>query len=219
MSDFKDSHKGETRNVTQKRRMLLKASIPAVLTLASKPSFGAVCNISGFVSMSPGHVSGVARHETASCGNLPDGVWKNPDLALGSSGTKRSMWYAAGVAPDPRQPGGNTAYTPGTANPLYPNQDPPATLFVEIFTHMTGDTRSLHQVIEMDGTLDQAAAQTYLNSVYQNWASQSDKISPQDVVLLHEAAVNGWTSFTNSAGTVISLVGIDVREFFLNTVF
>lgn len=221
MSEFKKS-KNEVKSAgVNKRRLILKAGVPAILTMASKPSFGAVCNISGFASVAAGSVSGVARHEVVGCGGFSHGAWKKPDHGMGGGDGNRSHWYAAGIAPDPRGTANNAFATPPgvpiIADPNDPSEDPPATDFAQVFTHMSGDMRTFEDVVEANGSFDCFAAQTYLNALYFGWGSDSSKISPEDVILLHEAGVKGWTSFVDSNGNTINLIGVDIKMFFENT--
>lgn len=225
--DMSDTHSKVNDPTNQikglsRRRFLAKAglvSAPAVLTMVSKPALGAVCNISGFTSVSP---SGVVRHEVQGCGGFSHGAWKKPDQGNGNGDGNRSHWYAAGIAPNPRNTG-NPAYATSPGNPIsaapnVPSQDPPATLFSAVFTHVT-DSRTFEEVIEDNGSFDQFAAQTLLNALYFGWGTgvEASKISPLDVVYLHEAYVKGWSSFTSESGNEINIDGIDVKAFFENT--
>lgn len=209
----------------QRRSFLKKAGVvaPVVATLASKPAFGkAFCNISGFASASPANVSGVARHQSAGCGGFSHGAWKNPDNGNGNGDGNRSHWYATGIAPNPRTGTGNTNSVPVqgypiTADPDDETQDPPGTLFASAFTHLTGDMRTFEDVINENGSFDQFAAQTYLNAIFFGWNTVPDKINSLDVVRLHQAHINGWTSVTMSSGNTVNLIGVDIKAFFENT--
>lgn len=208
-----------------RRKFLTKAGVvaPVVVTLTSKPAFGKVCNISGFASASPANVSGTARHQVQGCGGFSHGAWKKPDHGNGNGDGNRSHWYATGVAPDPRDGAdpSNSKSVPGVpigADPDVESEDPPATEFREVFTHMMNDVRTFEEVVSANGSFDQFAAQTFLNAVYFGWGSDPDKISPVDVIELHKAEVYMWTSVTlPSSGKTVSLVGVDIKAFFENT--
>lgn len=212
----------KSNNTFSRRQLLGKAAVgaPLVLTLASKPALGAVCNISGFASVSP---SGVVRHTTDSCGGYSHGAWKNPDQGNGNSNGdgNRADWYTAGIAPNPRVGTGNMSSEapPGvtiTADPSDSALDPPATLFSDVFTHDT-TSRTFEDVINQNGSFDQFAAETYLNALFFGWGMDASKISPIDVIGLHHAGVEGLTTYVNSNGTSVNLVNIDIKAFFENT--
>lgn len=227
MEQDKDKIK-KSSAVSSRRKFLTKAGIaaPVVLTMASKPAFGAtVCNISGFASVTP---SGIARHTTQSCGGFSHGAWKNPDNGNSNGDGNRQHWYDAGIAPEPRPRknhpdwtgNDNFATQPGvaiTSDRDKKRQDPPATMFKDVFTHMTSDERTYEAVIEDNGSFDQFAAQTVLNALYFNWGPLDKKISAPDVVKLHEAHVKGWSSFQTTAGNTVDLTGIDIKAFFEST--
>lgn len=216
----------KSETISSRRKFLTKAGVvaPVMLTMANKPAFGAtVCNISGFTSVTP---SGMKRHTMQSCGGYSHGAWKNPDNGNGNGDGNRQHWYDAGIAPEPRERSnhpdwtGNPKFATPPGVPIISDvskkrQDPPATMFSDVFVHMAGDSRTFEEVIEANGSLDQFAAQTLLNALYFGWSG--DKISPEDVILLHEAHVNGRTSFRNHAGSTVSIVGIDVKAFYEST--
>jgi len=76
------------------RRSVLKKigiAAPAIITLTSRPSYGAgFCSLSGFASVSP---SGVIKHRNQRCG-LSHGGWKTPYAGAGT--------WPVGCVPNPQ---------------------------------------------------------------------------------------------------------------------
>ena len=80
MSNQEPHNQGETKeaDVEKRRRFIKGAGIaaPVIMALANRPAFGAVCTVSGFISVDPGNLS-AAGHVVASCGGKSPGYWKN----------------------------------------------------------------------------------------------------------------------------------------------
>tara|TARA_R110000787_G_scaffold79212_1_gene173187 strand:- start:91 stop:717 length:627 start_codon:yes stop_codon:yes gene_type:complete len=168
---------------------------PVILSLASRPAFGAVCSPSGFVSYSPNNPSGV-RHEVSGCGGISPGGWMHPDVGQGNSDGNRSQWYAAGYAPNPRN--GN---------------DPDATLFVDVFG-VGSEWGTLHDaMLEYPGSLQFHAVAALLNASL----PIPGYMSPVDVVGLYVAAYTGAPTYVTSGGALIQMADFDLKAFFDQT--
>lgn len=194
-----DNHTG----VDKSKRKFSKAGMaaPVIMTLTSQSALGVTnkCTISGFHSVTP---SGVERHTVESCGGIvpggegfSPGGWGQPDVGNGNSDGNRTQWYSTSNAPNPRNGNGNTSYSPDTANPSAPGQDPVATLFNSIFTH-SSRTGSLHDaILDTSNQLDRHAAANYLNAVLLSWGSPGH-ISASEIVNLHFEVLNSTSQYT-----------------------
>lgn len=174
--------------ITSTRRSLVGAAVPAVLTLLSKPAFGAAgarCTISGFTSVNP---SGV-RHETSGCGGYSPGAWKSPYASNGDGSL--AHWIIAGQ---------NCATITGFSqfsNGFFPNpgtsstssSTAPGTLFDAVFGGSDGDT--MHDKLEGNGnSLERSAVDALLNACFFEWGAGLNmaKIHPVDIVGLYQTS-------------------------------
>jgi hypothetical protein len=210
--------------VTSRRRVLIGAAAPVILSVLSKPAFGAVgarCTISGFTSVNP---SGV-RHDTDGCGGLSPGAWKNPYAGNGDGSL--ADWAQAGI---------NL-----TGTPLYPNRSDgsdgnpgavngvgstePGTLFLDIFTRTdnTNADDTLHDKLHKDpGTkLQRAAVEALLNAAFYQWGvpgPEQAKIHPADVVGLYDTSPGDLYQSKVSSFSLIRPSNPEVRAFFENLI-
>jgi hypothetical protein len=87
MSNQEPQHKEKTmeEGVEKRRRFIKGAGIaaPVIMALANRPAFGAVCTVSGFISVDPGNVS-AQGHVVSVCGGRSPGKYKNPYNGSGS---------------------------------------------------------------------------------------------------------------------------------------
>ncbi len=181
------------------RRRFTRAGLaaPIILSMASKPAFGAVCSPSGFVSYSPDNPSGVRRHGTDGCGGLSPGAWRNPDAGRGDG--SRGAWHYAGYYPNPRQNGELGG-------------DPPGTLFVDVFG-VHPEFGTLHDVLlEKPGSLEFHVVAALLNS-----RTIPGYMSHDDVIGLYLATINGHASYTTTGGVTIQMHDFYLKEFIEQT--
>jgi len=202
---------GVTENHTEvdkSKRKFSKAGMatPLIMTLTTQSALASgtnKCTISGFGSITP---SGVARHEVVNCGGIvpggegfSPGGWSQPDVGNGNSDGNRLQWYSTGHAPNPRNGSGNLNFSPSTANPSSPGQDPVATAFNTVFTHSSRpDSFSLHDaILDTSNQLDRHAAANFLNAVLLTWGAPGH-ISASEIVNLHYEVLNGISPYTES---------------------
>ena len=209
----------EKSPVTDRRRLLIGAAVPAVLSLLSKPAFGAVgarCTISGFTSVNP---SGV-RHETNGCGGLSPGAWKTPYAGNGDgsladwitagqncASITGASEFSSGFFPNPGSSSGSGANSSSSTKP--------GTLFSAVFGG--SDTNStMHDKLLLTGnTLERSAVEALLNACFFQWGvgANTAKIHPVDIVGLYQAFPgSSYTSVTGSSVTRPS--DDDLRDFY-----
>ncbi|MEQ9462700.1 MAG: hypothetical protein RJQ10_03495 [Haliea sp.] len=185
---------------------------PVILSLASRPAFGAVCTPSGFVSYAPNNPSGLRRHEAA-CGGFSPGAWKTPDSGNGDG--SRAQWLP--FAPNPRQ-GGNSS--PGNSGRNKNKKsgggdaftDPPGTLFFDVFG-VNDHFGTLHDVLlDRPGSLEFHVVAALLNST-----TIPGYMATDDVIGLYLATIYGYPSYTTVKGGVIPLAGFDLKAFIEQT--
>lgn len=207
----------DTNSTSSRRRLLIGATVPAVLSLVSLPAFGrggARCTISGFTSVNP---SGV-RHDTNGCGGYSPGGWGNP---YSNGDGSVADWKTAGQNCATIFPG----Y--GFENGFFPNpqnaNDPAATEFADIFGV---DMDSLHDRIKNEGAkkdnsdagkLAKFAGVAFLNACFFQWGTvQSGKMHPIDVVGLYQAIPG--QSYTTISGSIVTRPSdADLKDFFEGT--
>jgi len=194
----------DTNKQASRRGMLKKTAIgiPAIMTLAHRPAFGAICTISGFQSVNP---SGVRRTPGPGCGGNSPGGWKNPDVGQGGSDGSRTEWISAGFYPNPR-----AGQTPA---------DNAGTTFYSQFMRVPqlkfgvgSSTTTMHDVLlDSPGTLESHAVANLLNAGFVT----GYRLIPADVIGLYQAAVDGSPTYTTVAnGTVVNMIGLDLQKFF-----
>lgn len=181
---------------------------PAVLFLASRPAFGAVCSPSGFASYSPNNPSGV-RHVVDGCGGFSPGAWMNPDAGNGDG--SRAQWLP--YSPNPRQEGNTSPGNSGNAGgggALF--DDPPGTLFFDVFG-VNDHFGTLHDVLlDRNGSLEWHVVAALLNST-----TIFGYMATADVIGLYLAEVNDHASYTTVGGTVIPMIEFDLKAFIEQT--
>jgi hypothetical protein len=185
----------------------------ALLALANRPAFGAICTPSGFVSYSPNNPSGV-RHVTDGCGGWSPGAWKTPDSGSGEG--SREDWITAGAYANPRpglECGDNVI---GNMTPC----DPAGTLFARVFV-VGGSLGTLHDVLLNDpGSLEGHAVAAWLNARFNEATGRfPGYMNSLDVVGLYSTKVGGAESYTTVAGTVIPMLNFDLQAFFKQTYY
>ncbi len=186
---------------------------PVILSLASRPAFGAICTPSGFVSYSPNNPSGV-RHVVDGCGGLSPGAWKNPYAGNGD-GSFRD-WLAAGYLPnDPDEQPPNAGAGNNTSGIRRYKRDNPGpyvpTLFTDAFGGYGPSGLSMHDVLlDLPGSLEFHAAATLLNAA----SGIPGYMSPSTVINLYIASFTGTYS---SGGTTIDMSTFDLKAFFEQT--
>lgn len=199
------------------RRSLLKKAaigVPAVMALANKPAFGAVCSLSGFQSVNP---SGVIRHG-GGCGGISPGGWKENGYKSGNQDGNRNQWITAGFFPNPRV-GGSMGYD--TKKGEYPS-DPAGTLFFAAIAFQgvspsvpVLSTDTLHDVLlKNPGSLEFHMISNFLNANYMNWGNGDGKMSAVDIKGVYLAYRGFNSTYTTSGGTVINLDSLDLQAFF-----
>jgi len=82
MSNQEPQNKSKTTEeaAVEKRRRFIKGAgiaAPVIMALANRPAFGAVCTVSGFISVDPANVS-AQGHVVSVCGGRSPGKYKNP---------------------------------------------------------------------------------------------------------------------------------------------
>ena len=181
---------------------------PVILSLASRPAFGAVCTPSGFVSYSPNNPSGIRRHEAA-CGGFSPGAWKTPDAGQGDG--SRAQWLP--FVPNPRQEDnaspGKSARRSRSVDTL---ADPPGTLFFDVFG-VNDHFGTLHDVLlDRPGSLEFHVVAALLNST-----TIPGYMATEDVIGLYLATINGYTTYTTVQGVTIPMGGFDLKAFIEQT--
>jgi hypothetical protein len=221
--------------VTSRRRVLIGAAAPVILSVLSKPAFGAVgarCTISGFTSVNP---SGV-RHETTGCQGLSPGAWKNPYAGNGDGSL--AQWAVAGdnfvgapFYPNPSDgsggndgsggdPGGGVNGNGGSSS------TEPGTLFSALFTRLGGNSNTqyytLHDMLNGEGTnLQKYAVEALINAAYFKWGMpgpEQAKIHPADVIGLFDTPVGGTYNSAVSSFSLIRPSHAEVLDFFKNLI-
>ncbi|MEQ9395851.1 hypothetical protein [Haliea sp.] len=186
---------------------------PVILSLASRPAFGAVCTPSGFVSYSPNNPSGIRRHEAA-CGGLSPGAWKTPDAGKGDG--SRAQWLP--FAPNPRQEGNASPAAKSAEKSAKKSRsvdtfaDPPGTLFFDVFG-VNDHFGTLHDVLlERSGSLEFHVVAALLNST-----TIPGYMATEDVIGLYRATFYGYSSYTTVKGATIRMDGFDLKAFIEQT--
>jgi hypothetical protein len=195
------------------RRSLLKKAVigvPAVMALANKPAFGAVCTLSGFQSVNP---SGVVRHQ-GGCGGISPGAWKENGYKVGNMDGCRTRWIDAGYFPNPRV---SSSYDYNKSE-QFPDDDP-GTLFFTVFPGITpsvtiGVNNTLHDVLLMNpGSLEFHVISNLLNSLYFGWGNGDGKMLTADIIGIYEAYQDGSTTYISVGGTSVDLSTFDLQYF------
>jgi len=154
MSNQEPQNKNKTTEETavEKRRRFIKGAgiaAPVIMALANRPAFGAVCTVSGFISVDPGNVS-AQGHVVSVCGGKLPSYWIN----------NQDIW-PSGYYPVP------VIHTP-------PTPDTPATLMGGAFNFSGGLAAStLLSVLQGTGGTDTDSVYMYLTSALLNAASPS----------------------------------------------
>lgn len=203
----------DTNSTSSRRRLLVGATVPAVLSLISLPAFGrggARCTISGFTSVNP---SGV-RHDVNGCGGYSPGAWKNPYAGNGDgsladwiqagkncASMTGALEFSDGFFPNPESTSSGGKRKKGKTSS---SDSGDATLFQDVFGG--SDTDTLHDKLMATGnSLDRAAVDALLNSCFFEWGVgvNSSKMHPVDVVGLYQT--NTGSKYTSS---ILSLIHI-----------
>jgi hypothetical protein len=198
-------------------------AVPAILTLANRPAFGAICTPSGFVSYDGGANPSGVRHTNQRCGGYSPGAWKNP--YIGGDGSFQ-QWLAAGQwqAEDrflPNHPQSENAgaiaggFNFGTFNSTYGNKNNyQPTLFNDAFGYaILGGTTSMHDVLlNFPGSLEFHAVAALLNGGLNLSGLYMD---PQDVIDLYLAVKFGNPYVKN--GVSLEMSESELKAFFEQT--
>jgi hypothetical protein len=185
-----NAERADESKVSRRRFTRAGLAAPIILSLASRPAFGAVCSPSGFVSYSPDNPSGV-RHVEDSCHGISPGGWMHPDVGRGNSDGNRSQWYAAGYYPNPRD-----------------DKDPDPTMFATVFGSGS-EYGSLHDaMLNYPGSLQFHIVAALLNS-----KTIPGYMSTHDVIGLYQAKVNGFATYTTSGGVSIPMDEFHLQAF------
>jgi hypothetical protein len=217
----KQSHSEVTKDNVKRRTFLKRATAgAAVLSVLSKPAFGAVgarCSISGFTSVNP---SGV-RHDTGGCGGLSPGAWKNPYAGNGDGSL--ADWAQAGVnttgEPFYPNPSDGSAGNPGGGSSS--SSTNPGTLFSELFTN-SNSVYTLHDMLHEVGTyFERWAVEALLNAAFYQWGipgPNQAKIHPADVVGLYETLEGQIYTSVVTPLSIRRPSDLDVQAFFENLI-
>ncbi len=200
----------EGTSVKSRRKFIIGAGAPVVLSMFSPVAFGATqnsCTISGYQSVAP---SGPPPNPDG-CGGYSPGAWFNPfsgspenNSGAPGDGSDGNMyhWHAVGlIPPHPSDVGAHGKWVAPYVATFGPQAL--ATRLPELLGAIAPDI-TVYEALDDASTyrLERFAACAFMSATLFGWGSGDSKIHPLDIIGLYETAPNA--PYTTQSGNVVT---------------